>query len=89
MADPDLKPIELKFLDFLISKAQESLAEGDWQAAACAAHDVMQVVPLRMAGDTYESKIAEKVRKALAEALRTPGITIADLIHIRKVVRTL
>lgn len=89
MVDPDLKPFELRLLDFLITEAQAAHADVDWEATRNAAADIMQTVPLRVAGDTYDYKISEKVRKALAEALSTPGISLAELIRIRKIIRTL
>jgi hypothetical protein len=89
MADPSLTPFELRLLDFFISEAQATAADVDWEAFAQAAHDVMQNVPLRMAGDTHDYKISEKVRKALAEALSTPGISLEELIRIRKIIRIL
>ena len=90
MADPDLTPHELRLLDYFISEEQQTIhADVDWDAMRRAAGDIMATVPLRMAGDTKENSISEKVRKALAEALGTPGITLAELIRIRKIIRTL
>jgi hypothetical protein len=89
MTDPNLTPHELRLLDFFISEAQTAHADVDWAAMRDAAGDIMATVPLRMAGDTYEDTISEKVRRALVEALSTPGISLAELIRIRKIIRTL
>ncbi len=89
MADPNLTPYELRLLDFFITEAQIAGSDVDMEAMRQAAADIMATVPVRMAGDTSANTISEKVRKTLVEALSTPGISLAELIRIRKIIRTL
>src|ERR1044071_2419928 len=84
MDDPNLKPVELRLLDYFINE-QSAGAAIDLRNAA---EDIMRTVPLRMAGDTQDYPISEKVRAALSDALSTPGISMAELIRIRKIIRT-
>jgi Xaa-Pro aminopeptidase len=76
-------------LIFFIAEAQVAGSDVDWDAMARGAADIMTTVPLRKAGDTFDYKISAKVHAALAEALGTPGISLAELIRIRKMIRTL
>jgi hypothetical protein len=89
MADPNLTKDELGLLDFFISEIQAAGSHVGFRSMADAAADIMRTVPIRMAGDTDDYTISEKVRKALAEALATPDISLAELIRIRKIIRLL
>ena len=89
MADPNLTTDELHSLDFFIAEAKALGLSVNWMQVAQAVGEIMQGIPFIPPGATYDDRITGKVRQAIIEALKTPGISVDDLIRIRKIVRSL
>lgn len=89
MVEPKLTNDELHTLDYFIAESKEFGFSVDWMAVAQAVGEIMQGIPFVPSGATYDDKLSAKVRQAIIEALKTPGISLEQLIRIRKILRSL
>jgi hypothetical protein len=89
MAEPTLTTDELHSLDFFITEAKDLGLSVNWMQIAQAVGEIMQGIPFVRPGVTYDDGIPTKVRTAIIEALKAPGLSLDDLTRIRKILRCL
>lgn len=89
MTEPNLTTDELRTLDYFIAQADEFGFSVDWMQVAQAVGEIMQGIPFVPKGAGYDDKLSIKVRQAIIDALKTPGITLEQLRAIRKILRSL